>query len=47
LKTCEIFDKVKKQFGAVAQLVERLHGMEEVASSSLVSSTKVQKNPSQ
>ena len=42
-----IFGKVSKQFGAVAQLGERLHGMEEVASSSLVSSTILQeKNPS-
>ena len=34
---------MNKQFGAVAQLGERLHGMEEVASSILVSSTKFAK----
>ncbi len=38
-----IFQCAKRKFGALAQLGERLHGMEEVESSILLRSTKLTK----
>ncbi len=41
-----ILQCAKRKFGALAQLGERLHGMEEVESSILLRSTKLNETPS-
>ncbi len=40
------FNALSAEFGALAQLGERLHGMEEVESSILLRSTKLENQPS-
>ena len=41
------FSALSAEFGALAQLGERLHGMEEVESSILLRSTKLENQPSE